>query len=125
LGELVNFVNISQKQKGETESLTNVNEEKSKGVRKTGQTGQSSQTIDFFSLPQEERVRIIIDHLTKILNRLDTLESLATSIEQSGYRVDRERLLEFVRVLAEQGLLMVTEKALEGKRIVLVRLLRR
>jgi len=105
LGEHVNIVNFPQKQKGEAESLTKVKYE-SKPEPKI-----------------EPIIREVVNHLSKI--KVDTLDNIHLVLEKKNINIPKEDLLKVIKKYAEQGLFMVTEKALEGKRIVLVRLLRR
>jgi len=101
------------------ESSTYIDAE-SKGVSEKCQTSQTRQTS---TEPKIEPImRIIINHLAKV--KMDTLDNIHRIVMNAGFNISKEDLLKLIKKYAEQGIFMITEKEFNGKRIILVRLLR-
>ena len=95
-------------------------EKKQKPIEKERQSGQSSQSNS--SLKIEPIVKEVVNYLSE--REVDTLDNIHTHLEKKGINIPKEDLFKLIKKYAEQGLFMVTEKELNGEKMILVRLLK-
>ena len=64
----------------------------------------------------------VVNYLSE--REVDTLDNIHTHLEKKGINIPKEDLFKLINKYAEKDLFMVTEKELNGEKIILVRLLK-